>query len=105
MISRYFHVYLRVSYLGQDIIFIKELNNPHDCFAVVENAMLPGKICRETVGRVPRKMSCSFWYIMTAGAEFFAEVISVSPKVSQPKQDRQKKIIAITVKWEKECKY
>ena len=42
---------------------------------------------------------------MTAGAEFSAEVISVSPKVSPPKQGRQKTIIAITVKWEGTCKY
>ena len=38
---------------------------------------------------------------MTAGAEFSAEVISVSPKASPPKQGRQKAIITIKVKWEK----
>ena len=34
-----------------------QLNNPHNCFAVVENTMLPGKICQETVDHVPSEMS------------------------------------------------
>ena len=38
------------SYLGQDMIFRKEMTSLYDCFAVVENIMLPGKICQETAG-------------------------------------------------------
>ena len=53
----------------------------YDCFAVVENIMLPGKICQET-----------------AGNECSAELASVSPKASRLKQGRQKIIIAIMEK-------
>ena len=69
------------SYLGQDIIFRKEMTSLYDCFAVVENIMLPGKICQET-----------------AGNECSAELASVSPKASRLKQGRRKIIIAIIEK-------
>ena len=35
------------------MVFRKGMNNPHDCFAVAENTMLPGKICQEIVDHVP----------------------------------------------------
>ena len=67
--------------LGKDIIFRKEMTSLYDCFAVVENIMLPGKICQET-----------------AGNECSAELASVSPKASRLKQGRRKIIIAIIEK-------
>ena len=76
-------------YLGQDIIFRKKMTGPYDCFAVAENINFAWKYIQET-----------------AGNDFSAEMASVSPKASPLKQGRQKRIIPIIEKWEREetCK-
>ena len=80
-----FYVYLT---WDKRFIFRKELNNPHHCFAFAENAILPGKICRELL--IEKLVEKLFWCTMTAGAEFSAEVISVFPKIStRSKADRK----------------
>ena len=56
---------------------------------LLKTLILPGNICQET-----------------AGNDFSAEMASVSPKASPLKQGRQKRIIPIIEKWEREetCK-
>ena len=97
---RGFHVYRSEwkPYIGQNITFKQEFENPHDRFAVAGKANLPGKLCAVSVGHVPREMSRHVWYAITEGAEFSATVKSVSPKPSPLKQGGLEIIITMAVK-------
>ena len=62
---RGFHVYRSEwkPYLGQNITFKQEFENPHDRFAVAGKANLPGKLCAVSVAlrgfHVYRSESCA----------------------------------------------
>ena len=83
---RGFHVYSTTvnwrPYVGQKLIFKRELDNHHDKFAVAGKTMLKGKIGLIIVGHIPRELSHYTWYSIQEGAKFEAEVHEAKPKLS-----------------------
>ena len=99
---RGFHVYRCEwkPYLNQPIEFKRELDNPHDRFAVAAKTKLPGKLCAVIVGHVPREMSRHVWYAIREGAEFSGMLKSVAPRPSPLLQGGLEIIITMTAKWQ-----
>ena len=100
---RGFHVYRCEwkPYLNQPIEFKRELDNPHDRFAVTGKTKLPGKLCAVIVGRVPREISRHVWYVIREGAEFSGMVKSVAPRPFPLLQGGLEIIISMTAaKWQ-----
>ena len=99
---RGFHVYRCdwKPYLNQPIEFKRELDNPHDRFAVAGKTKLHGKLCAVIIGHVPKEMSCRVWYAIRQGAEFSGMVKSVVPKPSPLLQGGLEIIITVIAKWQ-----